>query len=1168
MQPHGAPLVVATNDTRPRHLEIRERMKRHRIDRPLNGMSIADTAIKQPVLVLMLMLLLLVLGLIGYNAMPVNRLPDIDLGTVVVRVTYPGAGSETIAEQVTKPVEDALTTVSGVKTISSNSSANIAVITVEFNGGVNTEQALQDMREKVNGIRASLPAGIDEPVYERLDPSASPVLSLAVTSAGGQDGRTLRALLDNEIVPLIQRAPGVGSITLTGGQERQINVALNFQRLQALRILPSQVSAAIAGAATDLGLGTAQVAAQEYNLRAPSVFRQPQDIAQVGIAGTPYTVGDVATIIDGTDEVATYARFNGQDAITLDVRKQSGTNTVAVADAALREIEAAFAAYADLRYEVIINEADEVRENVNGAIEEIIFAVVFAVLVVMVFFSGLRTTLLTAALPALVLLVGLVVLPAFHIHIDHLGTIALAVALLMLIATFTARTTVVTVIGLPVIIIATFAGLSAFGLTINILSLLALSVSVGLVIDDAIVVRENIFRQLERGVEPLLAASRGTAQVATSVLAMTLTVIAVFVPAAFATGPVGILFQNFGITIGVAMLISIIEAFTLGPVSTATLMSTKQIHLKPHTPKVGEEHLPAEATEELGPLERAYERLLRWSLRRRFVMVGVAAAVVALSIVAASGLKFAFLPERELHQFALSIKLPPGTPLDATDQAARAIEAQLGADQAVRAVLTTVGGAGQLGTGGAEQARFTVLLHDDAASIATIERLRPQLADAPGLMFGIPTVQGAPTTEVAQRPLVLQLRSTGTLAELAPVADQVKQALVGVPGLADVDSSYTPGKPELQYRLRQAQANDYNLSNGTLATTMRALVDGDDAATYREGGDEYDIVVRLRPEDRTSVEGLQTLRLPMGNSLVPLRSIAAIEVADSPATIRRTARQTEIVIGGNNIGRNINDVLGDMQARLATLTLPPGVTATWGGQSEDQAEGFGSLLVALGLAVLLVYMILAAQFASFTQPLIIMLAMPLSFVGAFMALSLSGQQMDILAMIGLLMLMGLVVKNSILLIDFTNKLQDAKLPKDDALARAGAVRLRPILMTSGAIVLGATPAAIGLGEGAELRRALATVLIGGVLTSTLLTLLLVPVAASLLQSVLDRLDGWKARRAESAPQTASELVLHEVAAHEAQAASRLPAELQPRSNHRADVPLASAATRTPEPQND
>jgi HAE1 family hydrophobic/amphiphilic exporter-1 len=1029
----------------------------------LDGVFLSDLSIKQPVFITMLMLLTIVVGLLSFSTLPVNLFPEINPPVVAVQVAYPGAGPESVADQVAQPLEDELSTLNGVSRITSNSSEGFVSLIIEFDQEIDPIVALQDVRERTNLVRPRLPNEIEEPTFQRFDPAQAPILTLAITS-DTMDAQALRRLIDDEITPRIESVPGVGSVTLTGGLERQINVWMDMGRITSYGILPAQISNAIDNASTNLGLGDMPLMDRQVNLRTPSAIQEPQDIAEVGIPGTEYVIGDVATVEDGVAEVDSYSRLNGAEAVSLDIRKQSGTNTVAVAEEALAEINEAFAEYEGLEYLLVRDEGESVRENVDGAIEEILFAVLFAMIVVFIFFRDLRNTLVTVA-------------------------------------------------GLPVVIIGTFGALTLLGMTLNVLTLLALSVSVGLVIDDAIVVRENIFRHMERGENPIVASSRGTAEVALSVLAMTLTIIAVFLPVAFTSGTAGIIFESFGLTVASAMAISLIEAFTLAPMLSAYFFKQKQgaAPSPHHQGSDANDNLPDEAHETKGPLENLYQAVLTWALRRRLATVGIAVLIMIASVLAAQNLKTAFFPTRELYRFGVGFEMSPGTPLDETDRLAREAEEKLMNDPAIEAVLTTVGG-----TGSPEKAEFFVKLHHGESTEETQERLRPLFPEStyPEIAFSMPTMMGV-STSVTERPLQARVLSNAPLEELAPIVAEMEAAVSDIEGLDDVDTTYTPGKPEIQFIIKPQYANDFGISNNDLARTLRALVDGDKAATFRDQGEDYDIVVRLKPEDRQGAQDLRSLSLPIGGQNVMISSLAAVELSSSPTTIRRADQQTEVIIGGNNVGRNITEVQQEMQATLASVETPPNVQVVFGGSTEDMAESFRTILIAMGLSVIFVYMVLASQFASFLQPFVIMLAMPLSFLGAFMALSLTGITLDIISMIGMVLLLGLVTKNSILLVDFTNRLFAAGLEKHAAITHASVVRLRPILMTSIAILCGNLPAAIGFGEGAEIRRGLAVVVIGGLITSTLLTLLIVPVAYSLLQSALARVEqlrAWLAQR--------------------------------------------------------
>jgi HAE1 family hydrophobic/amphiphilic exporter-1 len=1064
------------------HIEDEVLMSKPDNEQDLQGMIISDTSIKQPVFITMLMLLTIVVGLLAFRNLPVDLYPEINPPVVFVSTVYPGAGPETVADQVAEPLEEELGTLNGVVGITSTSAEGFANVIVEFEQEIDTFQALQDVRDKVEQIRPQLPRDIEEPVFQRFDPAQAPILTLAITSEGDEyDLEELRTIVEDEIAPRIQSTQGVGSVGVSGGLIRQINVQLDLNRLTAYRILPAQVSRAIENANTEMGLGDISVGNLDVNLRAPSTINEPADIGEVGIPGTNYDVGDVASIEDSYDDVEEYSRLNGEAAISMAIRKQSGTNTVDVAENALLEIEEAFADFPALSYEVISDQSELVRENVNGALEEIFFAILFAMLVVLFFFRDLRNTL-------------------------------------------------VTVLGLPVIMIGTFAFISLFGLTINIITLLALSVTVGLVIDDAIVVRENIFRHMERGQTPKIAASRGTAEVSLAVLAMTLTIIAVFLPVAFTTGVSGIIFGSFGITVAAAMALSLFEAFTLAPMLSAYWFKQKKPGEEEHTHDAEQSDLPDEAHEKLGLSARIYERMLAWTLRHRLVTLGIGLLVVLASIAAASGIKVAFFPEGDAGEFGVGFEMPPGTNLETTNVLARQAEEILLNDPDIELVMTTVGGSGGGmfgGTSGSEVAEFYIELHEDADTIEVQDRLREQMPESvfPEITFAKPSFTGT-SIDVTNRPIQIQVRtSTGDLDDIAPVIPQIITAIEDVPGLTDVDSTYTPGKPEIQFLLRPDRASDFNISNNDMARTLQALIDGDKAATFRDEGRDHDIIVRLQPGDRQDVEGLRALRIPINGQMVPLVNIATVELDTSATSIRRSDQQIEIIIGGNNTERNINEVQADIQARLDTLDLPENVAVSFGGNTEDQAEGFQTILMAMGLSVVFVYMVLASQFGSFLQPLVIMIAMPLSFLGAFMGLRLVNVELTIFGMIGMVLLLGLVTKNSILLVDFTNRLKRAGLEKNAAIIRAGGVRLRPILMTSIAIMMGNLPAAIGFGEGAELRRGLAVIVIGGLITSTLLTLVFVPVAYSLLESFTSRfgktrirLPGWRRKPApEHAP---------------------------------------------------
>ncbi|KAB8144357.1 efflux RND transporter permease subunit [Chloroflexia bacterium SDU3-3] len=1038
----------------------------------LHGMAISDTAIRQPVFISMMMLLAVVVGLLSYSALPVNYFPEISVPVVAVVVSYSGAGPESVAEQVTDPIEQSVNTISGVKKITSTSSEGTSQVLIQFEDSVDTDRALEDVREKVNGVLPSLSDDVGTPTYFKFDPNSLPVLQLAVAGDGTMTPLELRNLIDDTFVPALQRVSGVGSVDVSGGAERQINVQLDLDRLQAYALTPAQVSAAISDANTNQGLGSIDSDGKSYNLRVPTNLQTAEDIAAVPISGTSYAVGDVATVTDATKEATSYARLDGKDAVTLSIVKQTNTNTVSVAEGSLKVLEQLFTQYPQLSHVITSDQSEQVNESVSSSIEEIILSVLAAFLVVLLFFRDLRNTIVTMA-------------------------------------------------GLPIILIFTFTGLRLFGITINVISLLALSLSVGLVIDDAIVVRENIFRYLERGYSPAQAASRATAEVSLSVLAMTLTIIAVFLPVAMVSGITGMIFKSFGLTVAIAMAISLVEAFTFAPMLSAHLF--KDRHQPPPAEEAAEapqEHSAIDEHEEMGALSRWYERILHWGLVHRFAVVGIAVAFLVFSIFVAAGMTLNFLPSQASDTISVAYTMEPGTALEETDKLARQGEQIIMGTADVTAVQSQVN---------ADSGSFTVRVKDEHATDAVREQLRQSLAFLPDLTLGAQSYEGGGGTGVTSRNIQIQVRSSADLESLAPIAAQIEEVVKQVPGTADVGSSFTNGQPEIQFDVDKTRVRDLGINTASIASTVRALINGNTATSLRQNGDDISVVVQLPKDQRASLDSIRDISIPAASGSVPLETVATVRYANSPTSISRSALQNQITIGANVAeGGVATKVQQDIQAAIAKVQIPSNVTVTYGGDQEDLAEGFSGLFIAMGLAVLFVYMVLASQFGSFSQPLIIMLAMPFSFLGAFIGLRLFGQPLDITGMIGLIMLLGLVTKNSILLVDFTNHLRQSGYAKHEAIARAGAVRLRPILMTSLAIVAGALPTALGIhffsgGSGSEFRRGLAVVLIGGMVTSTLLTLLVVPIAYSLLDSIqvrMGRLFSRRARAAAAAPQAA------------------------------------------------
>ncbi|MDL1898542.1 efflux RND transporter permease subunit, partial [Anaerolineae bacterium CFX7] len=891
---------------------------------------------------------------------------------------------------ITKPIEEAVSSLNGVDTVTSTSQENLALVTVQFSLETNAQQAAQDVQEKVNAIRGTFPRDASSPTVQRFDFTALPIMTLAVSDATGKSNpEALRRLVDQDLKARLERIDGVAQVNVTGGLQRQIQVQMDLDALRARRLSPQQVTSALAQANVSLPGGKVTAENQDITLRTPGDFRSLQEINNVIVSnqrGVPVYVRDVAQVVDGYADQETFSRLNGSDSIAISLQKQSGSNTVSVADDIKSQIEKLQQENPNIHIAIASDQSEFIKASVEDSITDLILGGVFAALVVLFFFRDLRNT-------------------------------------------------IVTVIGLPIIMIGTFAVMDYLRLSLNLVTLVALSLAVGLVIDDAIVVRENIFRHMERGEDPKTASLNGTNEVGLAVLAMTLTVVSVFLPIAFVSGIVGRFFQSFGLTVTAAVLLSLFEAFTLAPMLSAHWFKQRKLK-KGEAVQVAQEHerahgsaeLEEAATAKLGWLDTVYRSALAWTLRHKLITAGIGALIFVSILACIPFLEFTFFAPTGQNTISAQIQMPPGTTLAATDAQAREVEKVFRSFPEVESVFVTVGS-----QGAPERATFSVKIHDAAQMPKLEPQFRAALANVPGIAFSSGGFAGGGTA-VTARPIQINLQTTGNVNDLVTASDQIMAAIQDVPGVVDLDRSYQPGKPELHIDVDRDKAARLGLSTAAVGATVRTLINGDTASRYRDPGREADIIVRLRPQDRSRLQDILDLSLTtMTGQVVPLRNVATLSNASGPTALERLNREPKISIGANVLGRAQQSVADDIQARVDQLTLPSGVTVQFGGQVQQFNESFQSLFISLLLSVVFVYMVLASQFGSFTQPLVMMLALPLSLLGAFLALLLTHTPFDMTAMIGIVMLFGLVTKNSILLVDFANRLRKGGMARDQAL---------------------------------------------------------------------------------------------------------------------------------------
>ena len=1025
-------------------------------------MWISNTSIRQPVFTTMVIAALVVFGLISYGRLGVDLFPRIDFPIITVTTLLPGADPETMETDVTERLEEALNTLSGIRSLRSQSSESVSRVFVEFELDRDVDAGAQDVRDKVSSIRRLLPADIEEPVIEKLDPDAAPIMAIAL--AGQVPVRDLTTFADDVVKERLERVGGVGSVDIIGGREREVRVWIDASRLAAYSLAVDDVVRALQAENLEVPGGRIETADRELVVRTRGRLRRPADFGDIVVAerpAAPIRLRDIATVEDGMQDERSLSRLNQQRAVSLLVRRQSGTNAVAVAHG-VKEALAELRPQLPSAYTMVL--ASDTSEFIEESVDEVQFHLLFGgLLAVGVVFFFLRNV----------------------------------------------RSTLVSAVAIPASVVGTFIVVDALGFSLNILTLLALSLSVGILIDDAIVVLENIFRHMEEGMPRREAAEFATSEIGLAVMATTFSIVAVFVPVAFMEGLIGRFFYAFGLTVAGAVLISLLVSFTLTPMLSSRFLTLPTQH--------GAVFRLIERA--LARLDRGYRTLLAWSLRHRPSVVVVAVLTFGASIVMVRFIGAEFIPQADESQFNVIVRTPPGTSLQATDAVVESVEAILRRHPEVRDLFSTTGGGTQDKV--TEATVLTKLVgRGDRSSdqFAIMNRLRGELAAVQGARVSVeavPRISGG-GFRAAQLQVNVRAPKTASIEELAGVADGLVAELRRTPGIVDLDTTFEGGKPQVSVRIDRARAAELGVSAAALGAAVRLMVGGDEVTKFQDGGQQYDVRVRLSGLDRrepAQVEGL-TLRARSGERVL-LGNVATVALDRGPTQIDHQARQRQITILANLEGKALGEAVGDVNAIVASMGLPPGFVVDFEGQAEMMAESFTNMVFALFLAVVLIYMVLASQFGSFVHPFTIMLSLPMAIVGAVGGLLLAGYPLSIFAMIGIIMLMGLVTKNAILLIDYVNTLRERdRVERDEAILRAGPVRLRPILMTTAAMVFGMLPVALGLGgSGGEQRAPMAVAVIGGLMTSTLLTLVLVPVVYTLLDDAGGlKVSGWVLRR--------------------------------------------------------
>jgi HAE1 family hydrophobic/amphiphilic exporter-1 len=1008
---------------------------------------LADVCIRRPVFAVMLIGAIVVLGLVSIPRLGLDLFPRVEFPVVTVTTSLAGASPETMEREVTQVLEEAINTIEGINSLRSASSDSLSLVFVEFELEYDVREKAQEVRDKVSAVRGDLPRDVDPPVIGRVDPDAQPIL--AVMLSGPQGIREITEVADKRLKPRLERIPGVGSVSIEGGRAREIRIWIDPLRLAGHALAVDDVLAALEREHVELPGGRFETERKELAIRTRGRLTTPGqfgDLVLVERAGRVIHLRDVATVEDGMADERTVSRLDGRRGVSLLVRRQSGENTVAVADAVKAELERLRPSLpGGYEMRVALDDSLFIRSAIWDVATALAWGALFASVVVLAFLRNLRSTLIVG-------------------------------------------------IAIPSSIVGSIAFFYFMGFSLNTMTLLALSLSIGLLIDDAIVVLENVYRHRELGKDPTEAASFGTDEIGLAVVATTAANVAVFVPIAFLSGVVGRFFREFGLAVTCAVCLSTLVALTLTP-----MLCSRYLVVRPEA-EHGAGYRAFERA--FAWLDTRYRRTLAWGLRHRPAVVALAFAAFLGGIGMARVVDVEFIIPEDRAEFNVWLKLPLGTAVTQSEAVAARVERELAALPEVETLFSTIGAGAKARPN--EIQIFVSLLHKserDASQADVMRRVRARIAEL-GLPLRDYAVEDigiihAPGWRHAE--LMYSIRGPD-LDRLQYFSRSLLERMAASGGYADLYQSYETGKPEVALEITRERAADLGVPAVQIGRTISALFAGFEATSFEEAGERYDVRVQVRPEFRDDLDKLDLVRVRAADgSLVPLRNLVVPRIGSGAVQIDREDRTRAITIYGNLEGKSAQEADLEVERFARELGIGGEYELRAVGPSERLRETLEAVTFAFGLALVAIYMILAAQFNSFVHPFTIMLSAPLSFIGAFAAVVLLGHSLDVMGQIAFLMLMGIVMKNGILLVDYTNTLRDRGKGLREAVLEAGPTRMRPVLMTAISTVFGMLPVAFGQGDGSEWRNPVGVVAIGGLVTSTALTLVVVPVVYTLVE---------------------------------------------------------------------
>jgi HAE1 family hydrophobic/amphiphilic exporter-1 len=1020
-------------------------------------MSLSEFSIKRPIFTVMITLTAIAVGLVSVSRLPIDLMPEITYPTLNISTSYENTGPEEIEQLITRPIEEAMSAVPGVEEVFSVSSEGSSTVRVMFSWGVDLDAAADDVRERLDRVIPRLPEDANRPTLRKFDPAQSPILMMGVLS--NLDPIQTRRIIDEQISYRIERVPGVASVDIWGGLQREIQVNLYPDKVKALGLPLDLIINKIGQENIDLPAGVIERGNYEILVRIPGVYTNLDEIKETVVAireGVPIQLKEIASIEDTHQKITRIARINGKPGTRIAIYKQSGKNTVKVAEGVLKEIDKIHQDLPQIQLIPVSNSSQYIKRAINNVSNAALYGGILAVVVLLIFLTSIRSTLIIAT-------------------------------------------------AIPISIIATFALIYFGGFTLNIMTLGGLALGIGMLVDNAIVVLENIYRLQESGVPSKKAAVIGSQEVQAAIVASTLTTVAVFMPMVFIRGMSGIMFKQLAYVVSFALLCSLFVALTLVPMLSSRILKSAQ-PANPH-PKKWREKTVARIRKSFKQLENSYKKLIHYALDHRLLVLGITVALLAGSIALVRLVGSEFLPSTDEGEARVTVEMEVGTRLGIMDEKFKTIAETIRREvPELESIEEGVGGGGWRGT--TNTGNITIKLKPKSersrSSEAIATDLRRKLSDIPGviirtrasggqMMFGMRGGGGQERVQVEVRGYDLEIAEA--------LAQQVKRVVENVQGITDVRLSRETGKPEELFIIDRDAAADMKLSVNQIGRTLQTVLTGTQASMYREGGYEFRILVKVKDSEQMDIDDILDLTLTNAEGQpVSLRNVVDTRPRRGPMRIERRDRERVLTISAEIAGRDLGSILGDIREGLRSVPIPRNFNVAFTGDYEEQQKAFRELLVSIILAIMLVYMIMAMLYESVRDPLIVMFSVPLAAIGVILMLFLTHTTFNVQSYIGCIMLGGIVVNNAILLVDYTNLLRRRdKMALREAIEEAGRRRLRPILMTALTTIMAMIPLALGLGEGGEAQAPLARAVVGGLLSSTLITLVVVPVVYSLFE---------------------------------------------------------------------